>query len=259
MQTLLLAGGLGTRIRGVDNDIPKPMLPIGGKPILWHVMSTYAAHGHNEFIIALGYRGWSIKEYFLHYTAMTTDFSLTLSDEPDLEFHRQSPQLNWRVTLAETGLHTLTAARIKRASKYLTGDNFMVTYGDGVGDIDISALIAFHLSHGKIATVTGVRPPGRFGALTINGARVVDFAEKPNAGGGLINGGFFVFKREFIDRLSDAPDVSLESEPLAALAREGELQVFLHEGFWRPMDTHREFMELNSLWEEGSAPWKTWA
>ncbi len=261
MKVAILCGGRGTRLREVSETIPKPMVPVGEHPVLWHVMKLYAAHGLTEFVLLLGYKGVVIREYFLNFAAYETDVTVNLAatGEERLTFHGR-PIEPWQVTLVNTGEDTLTGARIRRARRYLETDElFCLTYGDGVGNIDITALLAFHRNHGRLATVTAVRPPGRFGELALEAGQVRVFNEKPQVSGGYINGGFFVFHRDVIERyFPDRDDLMLEKEPLEALARDGELMAFQHEGFWQPMDTPREFQLLNELWRSGRAPWKIW-
>jgi glucose-1-phosphate cytidylyltransferase len=261
MKVTILCGGRGTRIREVSETLPKPMVPIGDKPILWHIMKIYAAHGFREFVLLLGYKGDVIREFFLNFAAHTTDVTIDLSstDAGRLTFHG-TPSEPWKVTLVDTGEDAMTGARIRRARRFLDGsDCFSATYGDGVGNVDITALMKFHRSHGKLATLTGVLPPGRFGELSVEAGAVRKFNEKPQVGGGYINGGFFVFQREVIDRyLDDREDLMLEREPLERLAAAGELMMFCHEGFWQPMDTPREYQILSDLWASGMAPWKIW-
>ncbi len=260
MKAVILCGGQGTRIRDASELLPKPMLPIGGKPIVWHIMKGYAHHGVREFVLCLGYKGWLIKEFFLNYRAMTTDVTLTLGAHDGLEFHGRSGEEDWKVTLAETGEETMTGGRVAAVRKYVEAEDvFLLTYGDGVSDIDIAKTIAFHARHGKIATVAAVRPPGRFGEMRIDDGRVTEFNEKPNATEGFINGGFFVLDAKRIwPYLSGGPATVLEREPLRKLARDGELVAYPHTGFWQPMDTAREYGMLNELWAAGRAPWKTW-
>jgi glucose-1-phosphate cytidylyltransferase len=249
------------RLREVNDVVPKPMVQIGERPILWHIMKIYAAHGVNDFVLLLGYKGDLIREFFLNFAAHTTDVTIDLSrsDAGRLTFHG-APSEPWRVTLVDTGEAAMTGARIRRARRYLDdADNFCVTYGDGVGNVDISAVLAFHRAHGKLATLTGVLPPGRFGELTDDHGAVRTFNEKPQVSGGCINGGFFVFQREVLDTmLDDREDLILEREPMQRLAAAGELMMYRHEGFWQPMDTPREFQLLNDLWAAGKAPWKIW-
>jgi glucose-1-phosphate cytidylyltransferase len=261
MKAAILCGGRGTRLREVSDLIPKPMVPIGDKPIVWHIMKTYAAHGINEFVLLLGYKGSVIREFFLNFAMHTTDVTIDLSrtDSGRLTFHG-TPSEPWKVTLVDTGEDAMTGARLRRARPFLNDcDSFCATYGDGVGDIDITTLLQFHRSHGKLATLTGVLPPGRFGELVVQENAVRTFNEKPQVSGGCINGGFFVFQREVLDwALDDREDLVLEREPMEKLAAAGELMMFRHEGFWQPMDTPREYQLLNDLWSSGQAPWKIW-
>lgn len=258
MQTLILCGGMGTRLREETEYRPKPMVEIGGRPILWHIMKMYAAHGFTDFIVCLGYKGERIKEYFLNYEAMNNDFTVELGTPETRQFHAAHAEAGWRVTLADTGLATMTGARVRRAARYLTGDRFMLTYGDGLSDVDITALADYHARSGTIGAVTGVRPSSRFGELLTEGGRVVQFSEKPQTHEGLVNGGFFVFRREFLDYLDDDPGCVLEKEPLERLARDGQLAVFQHGGFWQCMDTYRDYQLLSHMWDSGEAPWKQW-
>lgn len=263
IQVMILCGGRGTRIRDVSEILPKPMLPIGGKPVLWHIMKNYSSFGHNDFVLCLGYKGTVIKEFFLNYRAFTEDVAVSVGSDKigsHIQFLEATPRDNWHVVLAETGDETSTGDRVKTAAKYIKGDTFMLTYGDGVGDVDIDKLMAFHRAHGKLVTVTGVRPPGRFGELGVTGDKVVEFSEKPQAAGGLINGGFFAMEREFVDRyVLDDTGLPLELDPLRNCARDDEMRVFVHDGFWQPMDTLREYNLLNDLWHAGRPPWKMWA
>lgn len=261
MKALILCGGRGTRLREVSETLPKPMVPIGGKPIVWHIMKIYAAHGITDFVLLLGYKGDIIRDYFLNYANQASDVTVDLSKrgEDRLQFHKHQSE-DWKVTLAETGEDAMTGARIRRGARYL-GDatHFCATYGDGVGDVDIKALIDFHKGHGKTATLTGVYPPGRFGELNTDAGTVNSFNEKPQVSGGHINGGFFVFNRDFVDTyLDDREDLILERDPMERLAADRELMMFEHNGFWQPMDTPREYSLLNELWAENQAPWKTW-
>jgi glucose-1-phosphate cytidylyltransferase len=258
VQVVLLCGGQGTRIRDVTEDIPKPMIPIGGQPILWHIMKVYAEFGHVDFVLCLGYKSWAIKRFFLEYHLTQADLCLSLGKQESMEIHGQSMPENWHVTLAETGLDTMTGGRLKRIEKYIRGDTFLVTYGDGLADVNLDDLVAFHHRHGKMATVTAVRPPGRFGEIELQDGRVVDFSEKPLLSRGYINGGFFVFNRNIFKRLSNDPGLILEQTPLYQLARDGELMAFPHHGFWHPMDSSRDFRYLNELWDQRSAPWRVW-
>ncbi len=261
MKAVILCGGRGTRIREISDLIPKPMVQVGDKPILWHIMKGYAAFGIDEFVLLLGYKGDVIREFFLNFAAHTTDVTIDLSrtDAGRLTFHG-TPSEPWKVTLVDTGEHALTGARLRRARHFLQdADCFCATYGDGVGDVDVAALMAFHRGHGKLATVTGVLPPGRFGELSVQDGQVLKFSEKPQITGGRINGGFFVFQREVLERvLDDREDLILEREPMERLAADGELMMYRHDGFWQPMDTPREYQLLNELWASGKAPWKIW-
>jgi glucose-1-phosphate cytidylyltransferase len=260
MKAVILCGGQGTRIRDASEVLPKPMLPIGGKPIVWHIMKSYAQHGIREFVLCLGYKGWLIKEFFLNYRAMTTDVTLSLGRHDALEFHSRHEEEDWKVTLAETGEATMTGGRLAAIRRYVEGDDlFCLTYGDGVADLDIGASIEFHRKHGKIATVSATRPPGRFGEMAIDGDAVSEFNEKPNATEGFINGGYFVLDaRKIWPYVGTDPQTILERDPLRALARDRQLVAFRHTGYWQPMDTTREYLLLNELWASGKAPWKSW-
>lgn len=256
MKTVLLAGGLGTRISEETHLKPKPMIEIGGKPILWHIMKMYSSHGINDFVICCGYKGYVIKEYFANYFLHMSDVTFDMVGN-EMEVHQQKAE-PWRVTLVDTGEETMTGGRLKRVASYLKDEEaFCFTYGDGVSDVDLGKVIAFHKSHGKLATVTAVSPPGRYGALELDGGRVKGFAEKPRGDGGLINGGFFVLSPECIDTI-EGDDVPWETAPLNEITRRGELMAYHHEGFWQPMDTLREKNLLEELWESGKAPWRTW-
>jgi glucose-1-phosphate cytidylyltransferase len=255
MKTVLLAGGLGTRLAEHTDLKPKPMIEIGTHPILWHVMSIYASHGQNDFIVACGYKGEVIKEYFHSFYIRNSDYVVSLRDGKEEILRSSAP--DWKIACVDTGLSTRTGGRIAKLRDWLGNDRFMVTYGDGVGDVDVRALLAFHESHGKLATVTAVRPPARFGSLVIDGGAVKEFSEKPQTGEGWINGGFFVFEPQVLDFIAgDSTD--LEREPMEKLAGSGELMAYQHHGFWQPMDTLREKKLLEELWESGKAPWKTW-
>ncbi|MBT5940230.1 MAG: glucose-1-phosphate cytidylyltransferase [Rhodospirillaceae bacterium] len=258
MKIVILCGGQGTRIRGVSDNLPKPMIPIGDFPILWHLMKSYAAAGHNEFILCLGYKGHVIKEFFLNYEAFTNDFTLTLGRDKEISFHGDHDESGWKVTCAETGADTMTGGRIKRIKRYIGDDeHFMLTYGDGLGNVNLNALIDYHKSHGKVLTVTGVRPPGRFGEMESNNdGQVLEFNEKPQASGGRISGGFFVCRREIFDYLDDSEDLVFENDPMRTLARDENLMVFKHDGFWQCMDTYRDYTLLNNLWDTGELPWR---
>lgn len=254
MKTVILAGGTGTRLLEETAVRPKPMVEIGGKPLLWHIMNIYAAHGHNDFLVACGFKGEMIKEYFQNFFIHNSDYFVSLKDGKRDVVGTKAP--DWRVGVIDTGLSTMTGGRLLRLRKWLT-EPFMVTYGDGVGCVDVKALIAFHRKHGKLATVTAVHPPARFGGLVLEGDRVRVFSEKPQTGQGWINGGFFVFEPGAL-RYIEGDDVILERQPLERLAADGQLMAFLHEGFWQPMDTLREKQLLESLWADGRAPWKVW-
>jgi glucose-1-phosphate cytidylyltransferase len=258
MQVVILCGGQGTRIRDVADDIPKPMIPVGGRPILWHIMKGFARHGLTDFVICLGHKSWVIKRYFLDYHLAGTDFTVRLNAPASVRLQGPVPEENWQVTLAETGVDAMTGCRVKRVEKYLTGDTFLLTYGDGVADVDVRRLLAFHRAHGRLGTVTAVRPPSRFGEIDLDGDVVVEFTEKPVTARGWINGGFFVFQRDFLDRLEDDPGLVLEQGPLKQLAADGEMRAYRHDGFWQPMDNSRDYRYLNDLWDRGAAPWKTW-
>ncbi len=259
MRAVILCGGQGTRIRDVSESIPKPMLPIGGRPIVWHIMKSYASHGFDDFVLALGYKGWLIKEFFLNYRTMMTDVTVRLGSPDEVVTHNAHGESDWTVTLADTGEETMTGGRVAAIRRYVENDDlFMLTYGDGVSDVNIKELVAFHRAHGKIATVTAVRPPGRFGEMTMSGGQVTEFNEKPQATSGFINGGFFVIDAKRIWPYIAGPRVVFEQEPLKQLAREGELVAFEHRGFWQPMDTYREYTLLNDLWTRQAAPWKSW-
>jgi glucose-1-phosphate cytidylyltransferase len=256
MKAVILAGGRGTRISEETHLKPKPMIEIGGRPLLWHIMKIYAANGVNDFVICCGYKGYLIKEYFANYVLHMSDVTFDMTRN-EMEVHHQQNAEPWRVTLVDTGEDTMTGGRLKRVADYLQGeDAFCFTYGDGVADVDVAASIAFHHGHGKLATITAVQPPGRYGALELDGASVRAFTEKP-AGDGLISGGFFVLSPRCLDRIS-GDDTSWEAEPLTGLAADGELMAFAHTGFWQPMDTLREKTLLENLWDSGRAPWKVW-
>lgn len=258
MKVVILAGGYGTRIRDVADNLPKPMIPIGPYPILWHIMKTYAHFGHKDFIVCLGYKAEIIKEFFLNYEARTKDFTITLGQRGAINFHTDHDESDWNVTLADTGLSSMTGARIARIQKYVGNEDFMLTYGDGVGDVDIDALLKFHRAHGKALTVTGVRPPGRFGELVNKRGVVTEFNEKPQAAGGRISGGYFVASSRIFDYLYDDNNLVFEQEPMKKLVNDSELMVYEHDEFWQPMDTSREYMLLNDLFNEGRAPWVKW-
>lgn len=254
MKTVILAGGLGTRISEESQFKPKPMIEIGGRPILWHIMRLYAHHGFNDFVVCLGYRGYVVKEYFANYVLHNADLTVDLATGT-IEYHATNHE-PWKVTLVETGSETMTGGRLKRVAQYLEpGQPFHMTYGDGVADVDLTALTAFHKGHGKDATITAVAPPGRFGALDINDDRVDRFIEKPPGDQGLINGGFFVLNPTVIDRIDGDPTI-WEREPLEGLAADGQLMAYRHDGFWAAMDTLRDKNILEGLWASGEAPWR---
>jgi glucose-1-phosphate cytidylyltransferase len=256
MKAVILAGGLGTRISEETHLKPKPMIEIGGKPILWHIMKLYSACGVNDFVICCGYKGYLIKEYFANYFLHMSDVTFDMSTNR-MEVHEQKAE-PWRVTLVDTGEDTLTGGRLKRVASHIEKEEaFCFTYGDGLADVDIAAGIAFHRAHGKLATVTAVQPPGRYGALALDGERVKGFTEKPRGDGGRINGGFFVLSPKVLAQI-EGDGTSWEQGPLERLAAAGELMAFEHDGFWQPMDTLREKNHLEDLWRGGSAPWKRW-
>lgn len=256
MKAVILAGGLGTRISEETHLRPKPMIEIGGKPILWHIMKGYSAHGVNDFVICCGYKGYVIKEYFANYFLHMSDVTFDMAAN-QMEVHERHAE-PWRVTLVDTGDETQTGGRLKRVASYVRDEDvFCFTYGDGVSNVDVSATIAFHRQHGKLATVLAVKPPGRYGALQMQGAKVDMFTEKPPGEGGLINGGFFVLSPLCLERIS-GDSVGWEGAPLSGLAADGQLMAFEHRGFWQPMDTLREKDLLEHLWQTGKAPWKVW-
>ena len=255
MKAVILAGGLGTRISEETGSRPKPMVEIGGKPILWHILKMYSAHGVNDFVICCGYKGYVIKEYFANYFLHNSDVTFDLGTN-EMHVHQKYAE-SWKVTLIDTGENTMTGGRLKRVRNYLDQEDFCFTYGDGVSDIDITGLINFHRKENVLATVTAVQPPGRFGSLATQGSRVTGFMEKPAGEGGWINGGFFVLSPKVIDLISNDFTV-WEREPLESLAQQGQLTSFMHHGFWQPMDTLRDKMHLEELWQSGQAPWKAW-
>lgn len=260
LKVVILCGGQGTRIRDVNEDLPKPMLPIAGLPILWHIMKYYSVFEYTDFILCLGYKGLSIKNFFLNYESYTRDLTITLGSKPKVDYHTLHEEDDWRITLAETGLLTMTGGRVSRIKKYIADDDhFLLTYGDGVGNVDIDSLVDFHKSHGRILTVTGVRPPGRFGELKADSSgTVTEFNEKPQASGGRISGGYFVCRKEVFSYLNDSENLVFEQEPMRKLVNDGELKVYEHDGFWQPMDTYRDYALLNSLHDKGEAPWVKW-
>lgn len=255
MKVILLAGGYGTRLSEETDVKPKPMVEIGGHPILWHIMNIYAAAGFNDFVIALGYKGEAIKQYFLNFHPHNSDLTVHLATGAVTYHSNKAP--DWTVTLVDTGLSTQTGGRIKNLKSWLGKETFMLTYGDGVGNVDLRALLEFHRGHGKLVTVTAVRPPSRFGSLRFDRNLVTEFSEKPQTEGGWINGGFFVLEPGVFDYIG-GDSVAWEGEPLSAIAANGQLMAFRHEGFWQAMDTLREKQLLQALWDSGKAPWKTW-
>lgn len=257
MKCVILAGGLGTRISEETSTRPKPMIEVGGRPILWHIMKIYSSHGIHDFVVCCGYKGYMIKEYFANYFLHMSDVTFDMQKNT-MEVHQRKAE-SWRVTLVDTGEETMTGGRLRRVESYLRDEEaFCFTYGDGVADIDVGALLAFHRAHGKAATVTAVQPPGRYGALQLTGSTVKGFVEKPQGDGGWINGGFFVLSPRCLD-LIEGDGSSWEGEPLTMLASRGDLMAFEHRGFWQPMDTLRDKNQLEQLWNSQKAPWKTWS
>ncbi len=260
MKVVILCGGKGTRLREETEFRPKPMVPIGNRPILWHIMKTYAHFGHTDFILCLGYKGEMIKDYFRNYLWNTCDITLKLGRQPDAKFHSRHQEEDWSVTLADTGEGSMTAHRLRQIQRYIpTGESFLLTYGDGVGTIDINACIASHRDSGKICTLTAVHPAGRFGALRIeDDGRIQKFSEKPQFEDAYVNGGFMVCEHSLFSYLPDDPGMMLERQPMDDLVRDGQLNAYRHDGFWQPMDTYQENQHLNAMWAEGRAPWKIW-
>jgi len=257
MQVVILCGGLGTRLREETEYRPKPMVPIGGRPILWHIMKTYAHHGHKEFILCLGYKGEIIKDYFRNYLWHTSDVTLKLGREPEVQYHTHHDEEDWAVTLLDTGAETQTGGRLARALPHVREENFLFTYGDGLSDCDINAAVDFHESHGAVATATAVKPAGRFGELSITEGTITAFTEKPDQEPRFVNGGYCVFNRHIGEYLT-GDDCILERQPLEQLAGEGQLKAHCHPGYWQCMDTYREQQQLEALWAAGEAPWKIW-
>ncbi len=257
MKVVILCGGLGTRLREETEYRPKPMVPIGGRPILWHIMNRYAAYGFHEFVLCLGYKAHMIKDYFLHFRTETSDFTLRLGQgHQAIEYHSPQHERDWVITFADTGEQTMTGGRVKRIEQYVDGDTFMLTYGDGLADIDIAEGIRFHRQHGRMGTVTSVHPgTGRFGELVLAGSEVRDFIEKPDQHEGYVSGGFFIFERAFFRYLQEDDLCVLEREPLQRLARDGQLMAYRHHGYWQCMDTYRDYQQLNEIWHQGQAPW----
>jgi glucose-1-phosphate cytidylyltransferase len=259
MPVVILCGGMGLRLREETEHVPKPLVQIGEKPILWHIMKIYSHHGFRRFVLCLGYKSHVIKEFFLRYREHVSDFTIEMNSDHQPTFHDDGADENWIVTCAETGLTTATGARLHRVRHLIDTDTFMFTYGDGIGRVDIRALLHFHHEQGRIGTVTGVHPTSRYGEMRVEGSRAVEFNEKPTLPEGYVSGGFFVFQREFFRYLNDDPQLFFEREPLQNLARDGELSVFSHDRYWIGMDTYRDFTELNELWATGEAPWKVWS
>lgn len=255
---VILAGGLGTRLREETEKVPKPMVRVGDQPILWHIMKLYGHYGFRRFILCLGYKSEIVKEFFLSYREQLSDIRIDLSAGSGPTFLRGPQAENWEVTCAETGLMTGTGGRLRRVRDYVDTETFMMTYGDGIGRVDLQALLDHHLAQTTAATVTGVRPSSRYGEMEIDGDRVLEFAEKPTASAGVVSGGFFVFDRKVFDYLTEEEDLLLERAPLQKMARDGELSVYEHHDFWLGMDTYRDLTQLNTLWESGAAPWKVW-
>ena len=258
MKVVILCGGLGTRLREETVFIPKPMVQVGNRPILWHIMKMYAKYGHTDFVLALGYKGEVIRQYFYEYDIMNSDVTIDLSQPKNPQVHKQHNEHDWKITLVDTGQATLKGARLKRTEAHANSDLILVTYGDGVSDVNIDELVRFHRSHGKLGTVTGVNIASRFGELKIDGDKVLSFSEKPDQSDEFINGGFFVFNRQIFDYLTHYEDCDLEIGALETLAKEGQLVIHRHDGFWACMDTQRDRDYLNGIWERGNAPWKVW-
>ena len=258
MKVVILCGGLGTRLREETEYRPKPMVPVGGRPILWHIMKLYARHGHRDFVLCLGYKGEVIKDYFRNYLWNTSDVTLTLGRNPQIRYHNTHEEEDWTVTLLETGQDTQTGGRLRRALAHVPDDRFLFTYGDGLTDSDINASVRFHESHGAVATVTAVRPSGRFGELAMDGQTITAFTEKPDQENTYISGGFMVLDRRIRDYLDPEDSCIFEKGPMERLVREGQLKAYKHEGFWQCMDTYREQQMLDRMWQQGKAPWKTW-
>ena len=260
MKVVILCGGYGTRIRDVADNLPKPMIPVGSKPILWHIMKYYATFGFTEFVLCLGYKSNVIKEYFMNYEINTSDFTLSLGDKSSLNFMNKHNEKDWKITFAETGENAMTGSRIKKIQKYIPkGEQFMLTYGDGLSDVDINKLVAFHNNNGKAMTLTAVRPPGRFGEIMSDETgKIIEFNEKPNATEGRINGGYFVCNYDMFNFIGDGDDVVFEQDPIRSMVKQGQLMQFNHDEFWQPMDTYREYSLLNEIYAKNRAPWKKW-
>ena len=255
---VILCGGQGTRLREETEIRPKPMVEIGGMPILWHIMKIYGHFGVERFILCLGYKSWVIKQYFLRYHEVMRDFTIAMDGEHAAEFHNTKGSENWRVSCIETGEETGTGGRLWRVADYIDSDTFFFTYGDAVGNVDISRLYDYHLDRGRAATVTGVHPTSRYGEIEVEDGIATEFNEKPTVAEGVVSGGFFVFQRQVFDYLNEDPGLFLEFAPLQNLARDGQLSVHRHEGYWHPMDTYRDYLHLNEIWRQGKPPWKVW-
>jgi glucose-1-phosphate cytidylyltransferase len=257
MKVVILAGGLGTRLSEETDSKPKPMVEIGGKPILWHIMKTYSSFGYNEFIICCGYKGYVIKEYFTNYFLHQSDLTIEMKTNK-IEIHNSFTE-PWKITMVDTGLNTMTGGRLKKIQQYLAGETFMMTYGDGISNVNINKLVDFHKNHGKLATLTAVQPTGRFGALKIdNQQHVSSFQEKPKGDGSWINGGFFVLDSKIFDYIKDGDATIWEQAPLSSLANDLQIKAYYHEDFWRPVDTLRDKLDLNEIWNNENCPWKLW-
>ncbi len=257
-KAVILCGGLGTRLKEETEYRPKPMVQIGNRPILWHIMKIYASCGFSDFILCLGYKGEMIKDYFYNYEILNNDFTIKFGAQKSITMHNDLGENNWSVTLVDTGKSSLKGARLKKIEKYIDSDVFMVTYGDGIGNVDLKKLLSFHLQHGRTGTVTGVRPPSLFGELVVEENRATLFSEKPQTSAGLINGGFFVFNKNLFNYLNEDDSCDFEKGPLEEMAAQGELMVYMHDGSWACMDTYRDVEYLNKLWESEKAFWKTW-
>jgi glucose-1-phosphate cytidylyltransferase len=259
MKVVILCGGMGTRISEETDYRPKPMIEIGGKPILWHIMNIYSFFGFNEFVLCLGYKGEMIKEYFLNFEIMNSDFTIEFGNKhKDINIHSSGSTEDWKVTLVDTGLHTMSGSRLKKIAPYIDTENFMLTYGDGVADINIKNLVDFHMSHKKTATITGVKPLARFGLLSVEGDNVIDFSEKPQVKEGYINGGFFVLNRKIFEYIDKGNDCIFERKPVQQLSHDGELMLFHHDGYWHCMDTIRDMRSLEEEWQKDKPAWKIW-
>ena len=258
LPVVILCGGQGTRLREETEYRPKPMVEIGGRPILWHIMKNYGAFGVRRFILCLGYKGWEIKQYFLRYNERREDFTVHLDGTRAVDYHSPKSEENWQVTLAETGADTATGARVRLIRDYIGSDSFFLTYGDAIGNVDLDALLAFHQGHGRIGTVTGVYATSRYGEMIVDGTKVCEFHEKLRSNDALVSGGFFVFEQSFFDYLDDDPQLFFELAPLQKLCHEDQLQTYVHDGAWYSMDTYRDYLQLNGIWSEGDAPWKNW-